>query len=125
MKGGRVCTFNQYFKTKKCDDDDVSKVISEELNVKGNIYYIIETYENYKIKHFKILEKDYENHFNDYRDEDEEEKEKYINEKLSKLPIHQLIKQIKLDDLLWDFDAVSLYPSAMQDKNSIYPSVDT
>ena len=44
---------------------------------------------------------------------------KYINEKLSQLPIHQLIKQIKLDELLWDFDAVSLYPSAMWDKNSI------
>ena len=56
---------------------------------------------------------------------DEEEKEKYINDKLSQLPIHQLIKQMKLDELLWDFDAVSLYPSAMWDENSIHPRIET
>ena len=49
----------------------------------------------------------------DYRDEDVDKKEKYINEKSSKLPIHQLLKQIKSIELLWDLDAVSLYPSAM------------
>ena len=54
------------------------KIISEELNVKGNIYDIIEVYLNYKHKHFKIYEKEYENQFNDYRDEDVEEKEKFI-----------------------------------------------
>ena len=75
---------------------------------------------NYENKHFKIIEKEYESKFEDYRDIDEEEKEKYINEKLSKLPIHQLIKQLKLDELLGDFDAVSLYPTAMWDKNSIH-----
>ena len=50
---------------------------------------------------------------------------KYINEKLSQLPVHQLIKQIKLDELLWDFDAVSFCPSAMWDENSIYPKIET
>ena len=49
----------------------------------------------------------------------------YIIEKISQLPIHQLIKQIKLDELLWDFDAVGLYPSAMWDENSIYPRIET
>ena len=77
------------------------------------------------INMLKFMKKKYENQFNDYRDEDVEEKEKYINEKLSKFPIHQLIKQIKLDELLWDFDAVSLYPSAMWDKSSIYPRIET
>ena len=37
---------------------------------------------------------------------------------LGQLPIHQLLKQIELDELLWDFGAVSLYPSAMWDENS-------
>ena len=32
----------------------------------------------YKKEHFKIFEKEYESQFNDCRDEDEEEKEKYI-----------------------------------------------
>ena len=105
MKGGRVCAVNQYYKTNSCDD--ILKIISEELDVKRNIYDIKEAYQNYKNKHFKIFEKEYENHFNDYRDKDVEEK-KYINEKLSQLPIHQLKKQIKLDELLWDYDANNL-----------------
>ena len=53
------------------------------------------------------MKKKYANQFNDYRHGDEEEKEKYINEKLSKLPIHQLIKQIEFDELLWDFEFLS------------------
>ena len=101
------------------------KIISEELNVKRNIHDIIEVYLNYKNKHFESFEKEYESQFIDYRDEDVEEKEKYINEKLGQLPLHQLIKQIKLDELLWDYDAVSLCPSAMWDENSIYPRIDT
>ena len=101
IKGGRVCAFIQYYKSKICDA--ILKIISEELNVKGNIYDNIEAYLNFKNKYFKIFEKEYENQFSDYRHQDEEEKEKYINEKLSKLPIHRLIKQIKLIELLWDF----------------------
>ena len=42
IKGGRVCAFNQYFKSKICDE--VLKFISEELNVEGNEYDKIEAY---------------------------------------------------------------------------------
>ena len=79
----------------------------------------------YKNKHFKIFGKEYESQFNDYRDEDVEGKEKYINEKLSNLRLHKIIKRIELIHLLWDFDAVSLYPSALWDENSIYPRIET
>ena len=113
IKGGRVCAFNQYYKSKHCDD--ILEIINKELAVKGNVYNTIEAYVEYKKQHFKIFEKEYENQFNDYRKENVEQKEKYINEKLSKLRLHQLIKQIKLGELLWDFDATSLYPSAMWD----------
>ena len=51
--------------------------------------------------------------FDDYRDNDVEEKEKFLDERLSKLSIHQSLKQIHLNDLLVDFDATSLYPNAM------------
>ena len=43
---------------------------------KGNVYDIIEAYMEYKSKLFKILEIEYENQFNVYRDENIEEKEK-------------------------------------------------
>ena len=56
---------------------------------------------------------------------DKKEKEKFINEKLSKLPKHQIIKQIKIDELLLDFDGNSLYPTAMWDENSIYSRFET
>ena len=79
----------------------------------------------YKNKQFKIFEREYEDQFDDYRDENVEEKEKYINEKLSNLRLHKIKKQIELNELLWDFDAVSLYPSAMWDEKSIYPRIET
>ena len=123
IKGGRVCAFNQYYKSKSFDD--ILKIISEEIDVKGNNYDIIEPYPNCKNKHFKIFKKEYENQFNDYGDEGVEEKEKFVNEKLSKLPIRQLLKQIKLDEVLCDFDAVSSYPLAMWDENKIYPRIET
>ena len=123
IKGGRVCAFNQYYKSKHCDD--LLKIINKELTVKRTVHDTIEAYMEYKNKHFKIFEKEYENQFNDYRDENVEEKEKYANEKLSNLRLHKIIKRIELIHLLWDFDAVSLYPSAMWDENSIYPRIET
>ena len=59
-KGRRVCGFNQYYKSKKIYDD-ILKIISEELNVNGNFYDIIEAYLNYKNKIFENFEKEYEN----------------------------------------------------------------
>ena len=66
-----------------------------------------------------MFAKENKNQINDYSDQGEEGKEKVLNEKLSELYIHHLIIQIKLKELLWDFDALSLYPSAMWDENSI------
>ena len=52
------------------------------MKFKGTVYDKIEAYMKYKNEHFKILEKEYENQFSDYRNENIEEKEKYINEKI-------------------------------------------
>ena len=80
---------------------------------------------NYKNEHFKIFEKEYEDQFDDYRKENVDEKETYINEKLSQPPIHQLLQQLPLCDLLWAFDCTSLYPSAMWDELSKFPKIET
>ena len=119
IKRGRVCAFNQYYKSKYCDD--ILKFINKELAVKGTVFDTIEAYMEYKNKYFKIFEKEYEDQFDDYRDENFEEKEKCINEKLGNLRLHKIIKRIELIHLLWDFDALSLYPIAMWDEKSIYP----
>ena len=80
---------------------------------------------NYKNKHYQKNKKEYENQFYDCRNEDLEEKENFINEKLNNLRLHKIIKRIELIHLLWDFDAVSLYPSAMWDESIIYPRIET
>ena len=49
----------------------------------------------------------------------------YINKKIGEFPIHKLLQELNLNDLLWDFDAVSLYPSALSDPKSIYPRTET
>ena len=87
--GGRVRVFNQQYKSKICHD--FLNIISEELNVQGNNNDIIEVYMDYKNKHFEIFKRDDEDQFDDYRDENVSEKEKYINEKLTQLRIHQLL----------------------------------
>ena len=53
LKGGFVCSFNQYYRSKNCDA--VLKTFSEELNVKVNVYDIIEAYMKYKNHHLKNI----------------------------------------------------------------------
>ena len=40
IKGGRVCAFNQYYKSNHYND--IMRILSKELGVKGNIYEIVE-----------------------------------------------------------------------------------
>ena len=54
IKRGRVCVFIENFKSNI--HDDILKIISEELNVKWTNYDILETYLNWKKKHFKTIE---------------------------------------------------------------------
>ena len=79
----------------------------------------------YKNEHLKIIKENYESKFNDYRDITEEKMNYHINKEIGELPIHQLLQQLSLNDLFWDLDAVSLYPSAMSDEKSIYPQIET
>ena len=79
---------------------------------------------NYKKKRFEIFEKEYEIQFKDSRDEDEEEKI-YNNENISQLPSHHLIKQLGLNDLIWSYDGISLYPSAMLDVKTTCDRIET
>ena len=49
----------------------------------------------------------------------------YNIKKIGEFPIRKLLQELSLNDFLWDFDAVSFYPSAMSDPESIYPRVET
>ena len=93
---------NQYYKSKICDD--VLKILSEELKISGRVYDIIEAYMKYENHHLKIIKEEYE---------------------IGEFPIHKLLQELSLNHLLWDFDAVGLYSSAMSDEKSIYPRTET
>ena len=41
------------------------------------------------------------------------------------LPIHEQLYRLDLNINQMDFDAASLYPSAMWDKDSVYPKIET
>ena len=68
-------------------------------------------------------EKEYDSQFDDYRLIKQKVKEKYVNEKLSELPISEKLKIVNREHLLMAFDATSLYPSSMVDGN--YPKIET
>ena len=90
-------------------------IISKELggNISDNVCEIIDKSFEYANEKRKLLEVEYDSQFNDYRDIDEEERTEHINKELNKLPIHEKIQKLDVNDVLMDFDATSLYPSAM------------
>ena len=45
--------------------------------------------------------------------------------KLSKLRLHDKLRNLDLENVMMDFDATSLYPFAMLDENSLSPKIET
>ena len=126
IKGGRCSALNQYYKSNI--SKEVFNIISKELNIDDNnenVCEIIDKYFEYTNEKRKIIENKYDSNFKDYRDIDEEERTEHINKELNKLPIHKKLQKLDLNDVMMDFDATSLYPSAMWDKNSVYPKIET
>ena len=126
IKGGRCSALKQYYKSNI--SQEVFNIISKELNVNGNdedVCEIINKYFEYTNKQRKIIEDEYDSNFKDYRDIDEEERTEHINKELNKLPIHKKLQNLNQNDVMMDFDATSLYASAMWDQNSVYPKIET
>ena len=48
-----------------------------------------------------------------------------MNKKLNMLPIQKELSKLNSNKTQMDFDATSLYPSAMLDENSVYPKIET
>ena len=71
--------------------DEVFNIISQDLNINGNICDILDKFFEYTNKHRKIIEDEYDSQFDDYRDLNQEERTICINYKLNKLPIHKKI----------------------------------
>ena len=78
----------------------------------------------YKNDLLKISNEEYEIKFDDIKRMNEHEVNENINKKLGEIPMDQLLQRLSLKDLLWIFNAVSLYPSEMSDEKSIYPRIE-
>ena len=119
IKGGRCSALNECYKSSI--SDEVFNIISTELNVQGNICEIIHKYSEYTNK----IKKTFGTEFEDYRYINQEERSKKFNDKLSKLPIHDKLKKLDLNNVMMDFDATSLYPSAMYDEKTAYSKIES
>ena len=73
----------------------------------------------YVTKHQKLFAKEYMSRFEEYKDADQGEKAKFVNDKLSNLQTHSRPEKLDVNEVEMDFDATILYPSAMWDKTSV------
>ena len=117
IKGGRYNAFNQHYKSGI--SDEVFNIISKGLNVNGNIYEISEKYFELLNKYEKQYAKEFDSKYDDYRNIDQKEKEKYVNQKLNMLSIHKELSKLNSNKTQMDFDTTSLIPSAMWDENCL------
>ena len=85
IKGGRCSALYQYYKSTIIDE--IFNIISKEVDSNANICDILDIYFEYTNEQRKIIEDEYDSQFEDYRDINQEERTKYINDKLSKLSI--------------------------------------
>ena len=123
VKGGRCNSVNQHYKSEI--SDEFHKFISKELNSNGNICDHLERYFEFLNKYEKMYAKEFNSKNEDYRDINQKEKTDCINKKLLMLPILEQLSKLNLNYAQMDFDANSLYPSAMWDDGSIYPKTPT
>ena len=123
IKGGGCNAFNQHYKSEF--SDEVFNIISKELNVNGNICDLLEKYFEFLNKYEKQYAKEFDSKYDDYRDIKEKEKTNYINKKLNRVPIHKELSKLDSNKTQMDFDATSLYPSAIWDEKSVYPKIET
>ena len=123
IKGDRSNAFNQQYKSEL--SDEVFIIYSKELNVNGNICEILEKYFKFLNKYETQFAKEFDSKYDDYRDNNEKEKTDLINKKLNMLPIHEELSKLDSNKTQMDFDATSLYQSAMWDENSVYPKIET
>ena len=71
------------------------------------------------------MDSQYEDYTDINQDENQDEKMKYVNDKLKKLPKHDKLRNVDVEKVMMDFDATSLYPVGMWNEKSVYPEMET
>ena len=99
-------------------------IISRKLKVNGNVCKLLEKYFEFLNKYEKLYAKEFDSKYEDYRDNNQKQKTSCSNIKLNMLPIHEALSKLNMNKTQMDFDATSLYPSAMWDQYSVYPKLE-
>ena len=115
IKGGRCDAFNQHYKSET--SDEVFNIISKELDNNGNICELLEKYFKFLNKPEQQYAEEFDPKYGDYRDIDQQEKTDFISKKHNVLTIHKELSKLDSNKTQMDYDATSLYPSAMYDEN--------
>ena len=92
MKGGQCSALYQC--CKPIISHDVFNDPSAELDIERNVCEILDKYFEYTSKHRKTKEDGYYSQFKDKRNIDQDEKSNHANDKLSKLPNHDIFKNL-------------------------------
>ena len=123
IKGGRCNAFIQRYKSEI--SNEVFNIISKELNVNGNDCEILEKNFDFLNENEKQNAEEFDSNYDDYRNINEKKKTDFNNKKLNMLPIHKALSKLDSNKTQMNFDATSLYPSAIWDEKSVYPKIET
>ena len=123
IKSGRYKAFIQHYKSENSDEG--LNCFSKELDDNVNLCKILVKYFQFLNKYEKLYAKEIDSKFKVYRDSNQKEKEKFNIKILNMLPIQKQLSKLGFNNTQMDFDATSLYPSAMWDNLSLYPKTET
>ena len=99
--------------------------MSKELNVKGNEREILGKCFEFLHENEELYAEEFDSKHDEYRDIIQKEKTDYVSKKRNLLPIHKKLSKLDSNKTQMDYDATSLYPSAMWDENSLHPKIAT
>ena len=123
IKEGRCNAFNQRYKSEI--SDEVFNTNSKELDNNGIISEFLEKFFKFLSQYEKQYAKEFDSKYDDKRDIDQKEKADFNNKKINMLAIHKELSKLDSNKSQMDYDATSLYPSAMWDEKSVYPKIET
>ena len=92
----------------------------KQIDTNGNICEILDKSFEFLNKYNKLYAKEFDSKHDDCRDINQMEKIEFFNNNFAMLAIHKQLSKLDSNIIQLDFDATSLYPSAMWDKNSLY-----
>ena len=73
----------------------------------------------------KLYSKEFDLKYEEYRFINQIEKTDFLNNKLNITAIHEQLSKLDLKNTQMDFDATSLYPSVMCDKDIVYLKIES